>query len=129
MKKLALIAIILLAGCAETNTQTAGSDSKLTGLKEKRQIIADRENQCINKALTRGRDEMAHIAVTSDASIELLIQRAKNERDRELLECRATAGHENAEISARERNEYALGAQQEHDSAALMMMLTTSRPR
>jgi hypothetical protein len=129
MKKLALIAIILLAGCAETNTHTAGSDSKRTGVKEKRQVIADRENQCINKALTRSRDEMAHIAVTSDASFELLIQRAKNERDRELLECRATADRENAESSACERNEYALEAQQEHDSAALMRMLTTSRPR
>ena len=129
MKKLALIAIVLMAGCAATNTQTPGADPKITGLEEKRQVIAERENQCIDKALTHSRDEMAHIAATSDASVELLMQRAKNERDRELSECRAKADGENAEISARERNEYALEAQQEHDSAALMMILTTSRPR
>jgi hypothetical protein len=51
-----------------------------------------------------------------------------NERDRDLSECRARADGQNAEISARERDEYALQAQQERDRASLMEILTTSRP-
>ena len=129
MNKLALVAIFVLAGCAATNTQTPGADPKITSLEEERRIIAEREQQCIDNTLTHSRDEMAHIAATSDASVELLTQRAKNERDRELSECRAKADSENAEISARERDEYALQAQQEHDRATLMMILMTTRPQ
>ena len=129
MKKLALIAIILLAGCAATNTQAPGADPKITSLEEQRRTIAEREQQCIDNALKHDRDEMAHIAATSDASAELLMQRAKNEGDRELSECRAKAENDNAQISERERSEYALEAQQERDRASLMMILTTTRPR
>jgi hypothetical protein len=129
MKKLALIAIVLLAGCAATNTQAPGADPKITSLEEQRRTIAEREQQCIDNALKHSRDEMAHVAATSDASAELLMQRAKNEGDRELSECRAKADGENAEISERERDEYALEAQQERDRASLMMILTTTRPR
>ena len=87
-------------------------------------MVAEREKQCIDDALTHSRDEMAHLTATSDASVELLTQRAKNERDRELSECRAKADSENAEISTRERDEYALQAKQERDSASLMGILT-----
>ena len=92
-------------------------------------MVAEREQQCIDDALTHSRDEMAHLTATSDASVELLTQRAKNERDRELSECRAKANSENAEISTRERDEYALQAKQEHDSASLMGILLSTRPR
>jgi hypothetical protein len=129
MKKIALIAIVLLAGCAVTNTQRPGANSKITGLQEERRTIAEREQQCIDNTLAHSRDEMAHIAATSDASVDVLMQRAKNERDRELSECRAEADGQNAEISSRERDEYALEAQQERDRASLMMILTTTRPR
>jgi hypothetical protein len=129
MKKLALVAIVLLAGCAATRTQTPGADPKITSLEEERRTIAEREQQCIDNTLKHGRDEMANIAATPDASVESLIQRAKNKRDRELSECRAEADGQNAEISERERDEYALQAQQERDRASLMMILTTTRPR
>ena len=129
MNKLVLVAIIVMAGCAATNTQTPGADPKITSLEEERQMVAESEKQCIDETLTHSRDEMAHVAATSDASAELLMQRAKNERDRELSECRAKAYGQNAEISARERDEYALQAQQERDNAALMSILTTTRPR
>ena len=122
-------AIILLAGCAATNTQAPGADPKITSLEEQRRTIAEREQQCIDNASKHSRDEMAHIAVTSDASVESLTQRAKNERERELSECRAKADSDNAQISERERSEYALEAQQERDRASLMMILTTTRPR
>jgi hypothetical protein len=130
MKQLALVVIIVMAGCATTNnTQTAGVDPKIASLEEERQTIAGREQQCMDNALARSRDEMARVTATSDASVELLMQRAQNERDRELSECRAKADSENAEISARERDEYALQAQQERAGASLMGILLSTRPR
>lgn len=129
MKKLALMAIVLIAGCAATNTQTPAADPKITNLEEERQMVATREKQCIDDALTHSRDEIARLAATSDAPVELLIQRAKNERDRELSECHAKADSENAEISTRERDQYALQAKQEHDNATLMGILLSTRPR
>jgi hypothetical protein len=128
MNKFALIAIFLLAGCAAANTQTPGPDPKITSLEEERQIVAEHEKQCIDGTLARSRDEMAHLAATA-ASGDLPMRRAKNERDRELSECRAKADGDNAKISERERSEYVLRAQQEHDRASLMMILTTSQPR
>jgi hypothetical protein len=128
MKKLALVAIIVLAGCAATNTQTPGADPKIASLEEERQIIAAREKQCIDNTLAHSRDEMTPIAATSDASAESLMRRAKIERNRVLSECRAKADGENAEISERERSEYVLQAEQERDRAALMMTLTAARP-
>ena len=127
MKKLLLVAIILLAGCATTNTWTGDSDPRLAQLEEKSRIIAEREKQCIDQTLTRSRDEMASIAATPDASVELRIEKINNERDRELSACRATADSENAEISRQESNEYELQAQQERDRASLMTILTASR--
>jgi hypothetical protein len=129
MNKFALIAIFLLAGCAAANTQTPGPDPKITSLEEERQIVAEHEKQCIDGTLARSRDEMALMAAQSGASAESLMQRAKNERDRELSECRAKADSDNAQISERERSEYALQAQQERDRASLISILTTSQPR
>lgn len=129
MKQLAIVAIVLMSGCAATNTKTGGSDAKLAQLQEKNRIVAEREKQCIDKTLTRSRDDMARIAANADASVELLMQTESDERDRELLECRARAYQENAEISAQERNEYELQAEQDRERASLMMTLTTSVPR
>jgi hypothetical protein len=128
MKKLSLIAIVLLAGCAATKTQTGGSDPRLMQLEEKSRIIAEREKQCIDTTLTRSRDEMARIAATPDASLGFRIQAENQERDRELSKCRARADQDNAEIAAHERAEYELRAQQEHDRSALIMTLTASGP-
>ncbi len=129
MKNLALAAIIVLAGCAATNTQTPAADPKIASLEGERQSVGERENQFIADALTRNRDQMTHPTATSEASAELLAQRAKNERDREISDCRARADSENAEISTRERDEYALQAKQERDSASLMGILLSTRPR
>ncbi|HEY6417673.1 MAG TPA: hypothetical protein VIX59_01615 [Candidatus Binataceae bacterium] len=127
MKKLALITVIVLAGCAATRTPTGGLDPRLAGLEEKRQMIAEREKHCIDETQTPSRDEMARIAATPDYYVELRIQRENDERDREVSECRATGDMENAGISEQERKEYELQAQQEHDRAALMMTLTTTK--
>lgn len=129
MNKLALIAIFVMAGCAGTTTRIPGADPKITSLEEERRIVAEHEKQCIDSILAHSRDELAHMAAPSGASAESLMQRAENERDRELSECRAKADSDNAQISERERSEYALQAQQEHDRASLMMILTTSQPR
>jgi hypothetical protein len=129
MRKLALVPIILLAGCAARNTHTAASDPRLAQLEEKSRTIAAREKQCIDGTLTRNRDQMARIAATSDASVESQTQKENRERDRQVLECWDKADKENAEIYAQERDEYALQAQQERHRASLMMILTTSQPR
>jgi hypothetical protein len=129
MNKLALVAIILLAGCAATNTRTDGSDSRLTQLEEKSRIIAAREKQCIDKTLARSRDEITGTTSTPDASAQSQMQKEGRERDREVLECHAKADQENAEIYAHERDEYELQAQQERHRAALIVILTTSGPR
>ena len=129
MKRLAVIAIVLLAGCAATDTQGPGADPKIASLEGERRAIAEREQKCMDNTLAHSRDEMARLATASNASVDLLMQRAKNERDRALSECRAEADGKNAEISSRERDEYVLEAQRERDRASLMMILTTTRPR
>ena len=129
MKTVALAVAVLLAGCAATNTRTDSSDARLAQLEEKSRTIAEREKQCIEKTLARSRDEIAGIAATPNASVELQIQKENRERDRELSECRAEADEENAEIYAQERDEYKRQAQQERARAALMSVLTTSQPR
>ncbi len=128
MKKLALAAIVLVTGCASTNTRTVYSDPRIAGLEQKRQITADREKRCIDEALGRSRDETERIVATPDASVELRIRQEADDRDRQLSECRATADNQNAEISEQERNEYELQAQQERNRASLTAILTTSRP-
>ena len=127
MKKLGLVAIILLAGCASSNIRTSNSDPQLAQFEKKRRAVAESEKQCIDESLTRSHDEMARITATPDASVESQTQRENYERDREISQCRVTANNENAKISEQERNEYELQAQEERDRASLMAILTTSR--
>lgn len=125
MKKLSLIAVILLAGCAAA--QKGDADPRITRLQEESRTIAATEKQCIDGAKKPSPDQTAGTA--SGAAADLEIQKENHERDREVLECRAEAERKNAEIYARERDEYALQAQQDRDRARLMMILTTSQPR
>lgn len=127
MKKLALVATILLAGCASSNTWTTDSDPRLVQLEKKRRALDESEQQCIDQTLTRTRDEMARIAATADASVESQTQRENDERDREISQCRAWMDQENAEIAEQERNEYELQAQQERNRASFIAIVTTSR--
>jgi len=126
MKKLALVAIILLAGCASTNARTGDSDARIAQLEKKSLTLAESEKRCIDEAMTRSRDETARIAGTPDASVELQTQRGAEERDREISQCRAWADAENAEIAEQERNEYELQAQQERNRASFIAIVTTS---
>ena len=125
MNKLALVAILLVAGCAETNTQTGDSDSGIVNVDEKWRMVAAREKQCIDEALARGRDETERIVGTPDPSIALQVEQEADERDREISLCRAAADNEAAEISERERNEYQVEAQQESNRASFMAIVTT----
>ena len=52
-----------------------------------------------------------------------------NDRDRELSKCKANADHEEEELSACQRAEYESSRNDEREHSALMMILTTSRPR
>jgi Zn-dependent metalloprotease len=127
MKKLALIAIILIAGCASTNARTSDSDPKLAQLEKKRQALEVSEKQCVDEAMKRSHDGIASITVTPNASLESQTQKINNTRDREISQCHALADHENAEIAEQERNEYESEEQQERSRAAFIAVLTTSR--
>ena len=52
MKKLALVAIILLAGCASSNIRTSDSDPRLAQFEKKRRAVAESEKQCIDETLS-----------------------------------------------------------------------------
>ena len=99
-------------------------------VQNKGEEISAREQQCVRQVTNRTNDRIAQIDATADALTASRIHQAKDDRDRQLSECRAQADREKAQLSARERAaEYESQAQQEHDRAALMMILTTSQPR
>ena len=126
MKKLGLVATVLLAACASSNIRTSDSDPRLAQFEKQRRSVAESEKQCIDETLTRSRDEMARVVASPDASVESQTQKESYERDREVSQCRVTANNENAKISEQERNEYDLQAQEERERASLMATLTTS---
>jgi predicted AAA+ superfamily ATPase len=123
MKRVALVAIFMLAGCAASSTDD--SDSRLAHLEKKSREIAESEKRCVDEASTRSRDEMVRMAGTPGASVELLTQRETDERDREISQCHACADQENAEIAEQERQEYELQAEQDRNRASHIAILTT----
>ena len=129
MKKLALVAIILLAGCASTNARTGDQDARIAQLEKKSLALAESEKRCIDEAMIRSRDETARIAGTHDASFESQTQREAKERDREISQCRAWADAENSKIAEQERDEYEIQAQQERNRATFMAIVAASSPR
>jgi hypothetical protein len=126
MKRFALTAL-LIAGCATTNLAAPGPDATVKELAAKKRAIANRAKQCVATAIDRGRDEMREPA-GFDSTSQRAVQIAKDKRDREIAKCKATEGHENEELSAQERNEYMLQAEQERDRNSLIMILSTSSP-
>jgi hypothetical protein len=127
MKKLALVVIFILGGCASTNVRTGDSDPRLAQLEKKSRALAQSEKQCIDESLIRSHDEMARIVASpANSSVESRIQQENDERDREISQCHAWADQENAEIAEQERNEYELQAQQERSQASFIAIVTTS---
>lgn len=128
MKKLILVAIILMAGCASSNGWKVESDPRLAQLEKKRLALDASEKRCIDEALVRSRDKITGMAATPDASAESQMQGANHERDREISQCRAWADQENADIAEHERNEYELQAEQERNRASFIAIVTTAGP-
>jgi hypothetical protein len=128
MKKLPLVVIILLAGCASTDAPTGDSDARVAQLEKKSLALAESEKRCIDGAITRSRDETAGESGTPDTTVELLKQKEAEERDREISQCRAWAYAENAKIAEQERDEYELQAEQERNSASFMAIVTMASP-
>jgi hypothetical protein len=126
MKRLALAAM-LLAGCAATTVATPGRDAKVKELEEKSREIANRAKQCVVAAVKRSGDEMERTK-GSASSTKLRMQIAKDEREREISDCKAAEARENEELFSHDRKEYVLQAERERDRTTLMMILTTSRP-
>jgi hypothetical protein len=127
MKKISLVAFLLLAACASSNIRTSDSDPRLAQFEKERRAIAESEKQCIDESMTRSRNEMARVTATPEASVESQTQKESYKRDREISQCRVTANNEDAKISEQERKEYELQAQEERDRASLLAILTTSR--
>ncbi len=128
MKKLALVAIFLLAGCASSNTRTSDRDPRIAQLEKKSRAIDESEKQCVDETLRRSRDEIARIAATPDASVKLETQRPNDERDGEVSQCHVWADNENAAIAEQERDEYELEANEERNRASHIAILTMSLP-
>lgn len=129
MQTLALTVAIILAGCATTNSPVTATNARLTNFQNKGEEISEREQQCVRQAVNRANDQVAQIDATPDALTASRTQKAKDDRDREVSECRTNADREEAQLSARESAKYKGQAQQARDRAALMMNLTTSRLR
>jgi hypothetical protein len=123
MKRFTLV-LFLVAGCAATNV--AAPDAKLRQLEESRREIAARAKRCVSAAMKLS----AHQTSSTTQGDSSIGQKgiARGDRDREISKCKATEARENDELFAQERDEYLLQAQQEHDNATLITILSTSRP-
>jgi uncharacterized protein YceK len=129
MKTLALVLAISLIGCGTTSGHTTAANGRLTDLYDASEAISDRNQQCVKQAVIRTPDQTTWIASEAPtASAGSQMQKVKDERDHEILDCETIADREKARLSARERAEYEDEAQQAHDGASVMMILTTSRP-
>jgi Spy/CpxP family protein refolding chaperone len=128
MKTLALAVAFLLVGCATSGSHTTVTNARSIKPPNKGEQISEREQQCVRQAVNRTNDQIAQIEATLNALTASRTRQAKDDRDREVSKCIANADREMALLSARERAEYESEAQQEHDHAVLMMILTTSRP-
>ena len=126
MKMLA-IAAVLAAGCASATARPPTRDSRIAHFEQESRKIAQHENRCIDGTVTPRDRGIANVATTPGATADP--QTNAGERDRRLLECRANADHEGAELSARERADDQERAQEQHDRNSLMMILITSGPR
>jgi hypothetical protein len=124
MKMLALA--VLAAGCATTNAPTVATNQRLAKLQDETAEISRREQQCFNLAVNRSHDEVASTAGSIGAARR---QQAGADQESEVSKCKTTADREKEELSARERAEYSIAAQQDHDRAALMSILSTSLTR
>ena len=126
-----VLAAILVLGCSTTKNATDVTYAGCTQLRNESEEIPERERQCIRAALIRSNDQIARIAASPDldSSTGLQMQLVVNDRDRELSNCKANADYEEAELSACQRADYESRAKDERERSALMMILTTSRPR
>ena len=127
--RIAVALAVLLAGCTATASPTTTTYARRMNLKSKAEEISEQEQQCVRQAVNRTNDRIALIDATPDALTASRIHQATDDKDREVSECSAEADREKNQLSTRERAEYETEAQQEHDRAALMMILTTLRPR
>jgi hypothetical protein len=103
MKRLALAAAIVFAGCATTGGQS-DSDQRIRRMEQQSAEIAQRERNCM--------------AAVSSASSD----------DAARMRCKAEAEREKEALALRERQEYQQQGEEERRRSSRMMILTTSRP-
>ena len=122
-----VLAALVVVGCSTANKPADGTYTTCSNLRNESQEISERERQCISAALIRSNDQIARIAASPDlnSNTGLEMQNVVNDRDRELSKCKANADHEEEELSACQRAEYASRLKDERERSALMMILTT----
>jgi hypothetical protein len=127
--RMIVIAAVLVAGCASATARTPSPNPRIAHFEQESRKIEERENRCIGATVTPSDREIANVPTTPGATADSQTNKLADERDRRLLECRANADRERAELSARERAAYQDRVQEQHDRNSLMMTLITSRPR
>jgi hypothetical protein len=123
MKRFTVV-LILVAGCAATNV--ARPDPEFRRLEESRREIAARARRCVWAAMKESANQTS--SIRQDGAPTEQKGSATEERKREISKCKAAEARDNDELSAQERDEYALQAQEQHDSTRLVTILMTSRP-
>jgi hypothetical protein len=123
MKKVVLIAIVVLTGCASISQSARNQQAE----DELTQKIAQLERQCEKKAVQDANSKIARIAAGGDTLAQLETTRAKTEGDRKIFACKAEAEREDAKIAQQEVSEYQRQAQEQRSRGALMATLTSSR--
>ena|ERR1700728_3168835 len=125
MKMLAIALAVLAGGCAATNAANVAMNPELTKAGSETAKISMMERQCIDRAISRSNEK---IAATPDSLGAERTQQAGVDREREFSKCTTTADREKEEFSKRERAEYQGAAEEDHDRATLMTILTASPP-
>jgi hypothetical protein len=101
MRTLVLALAILFAGCATSNR--SGADTGLTEFQNESDEISQREQQCVKQAISRTNDRTVPIAAIPNAATGSQMQKAEDDRDRGILECKSIADREHAQLATRER--------------------------
>lgn len=124
MKMLALVAAMLLAGCASTISSAPAGNQDVV---EQNQEVAQREKHCEDEAARQTKAEVARRATGADNLGELEVKNAFANGRKAVAACKAEANRENDAIVHRQIAEYNLQAQEQRDRSALMATLTGTR--
>jgi hypothetical protein len=124
-RRLALLTLLLLAGCTSTRGLPSGQDPRIAYFQRESQKIDGRESRCISEASGSSEHEIASIMASVGASKDDRKQQVGRDRDKSMNACRTNASHEREALSERERDDYRNGVQEQRAHESLMAVLTS----